>query len=344
MSLERNKVKTAFLSEMNFSGKIAETHSNMRTEFAWMCALQSDHFNIHAYAQVKGYDVVFIIFPKATVKLNVVGVEMTTPGIDRDIGIYATPIVETLKKNNVKICVVQEGPAWFFNEYDMVTQFNFYNQLAGCDVILAHNEYDTHFYKGLFPQTRVYVIPTLMYDTNLPNIREPDDKVIIGGNFARWYGGFQSYITATEFDCPIYVPASHCKRSGEEQVPNLKHLPWVMWDDWMKQLSSFKFAVNLMPTIAAGTFSMNCAYWGIPCIGNEKVDTQQHLFPELSIDVNDIHQARGLAIQLKTNKEFYEHCSYYAKHELHKGKHFDKAKWLKYVEDVVTYGGHDFYD
>lgn len=336
-------MKYAFLTEMSFNGKIPANHTNMRTEFAWMCTLQSDHFNIHQFAEVKGYDAVFIIFPKATVKLNTVGIEMSTPGADRDITIYAKPIVSVLKENNKKVCAVQEGPSWFFNEYDMVTQFNFYNQFAECDVIFAHNEYDTHFYKGLFPLNKVDVIPTLMYDTNLPNFREPTDKAIIGGNFARWYGGFQSYITATEFGCPIYVPASHCKRKGEEQVPNLNHLPWVMWDDWMKQLSSFKYAVNLMPTIAAGTFSMNCAYWGIPCIGNEKVDTQQHLFPELSVDVSDIHQARHLAIQLRENKDFYEHCSYYAKNQLRNGKHFDKKKWLTWIEGALV-GVHDLYD
>jgi len=43
-----------------------------------------------------------------------------------------------------------------------------------------------------------------------------------------------------------------------------------------------------MLTIAAGTFSLNCAYFGIPCIGNEKVDTQRLCFPELSVDVENI--------------------------------------------------------
>jgi len=253
-------MNAAFLTEMNFRGKIPTDHQNMRTEFAWMCALQSDHFNIHDYEQVKGYDAVFIIFPKSIVKLNAVGVEMTTPGPDKDISIYSKPIISALKKNNGKICNVQEGPSWFFNEYDMVTQFNFYNHLAECDILFAHNEYDVHFYKGLFPQTKVAVIPTLMIINNAtcPAMFKKEEKAIIGGNFCHWYGGFQSYITATEFDCPIYVPSSHCKRKNEEQTPNLHHLPWVHWTEWMSQLSQFKYAVNLMPTIAAGTFSMNC--------------------------------------------------------------------------------------
>lgn len=323
---------------MQFSGKIPINHTNMRTEFAWMCALQSDHFNIHAYEQVKDYDAVFIIFPKASAKLSAEGIEMQSPKLDRDIAIFSSKIVSTLKKNNKKVCNVQEGPTWFFNDYDLPTQFNYYNQLSECDILFSHNEYDTHFYKGLFPQTRVAVIPSLMYDTNVPKTyNQKEEKAIIGGNFARWYGGFQSYVVACDFDCPIYVPASHCKRSGEEQVPNLTHLPWIMWDEWIRQLSTFKYAVNLMPTVAAGTFSMNCAYWGIPCIGNEKVDTQTTLFPELSVDIGDIHQARHLALKLKRDSDFYDRCSHYAKNQLHKSKHFDKEKWTVWIEEKLKY-------
>src|ERR1035437_2381739 len=290
--LDIDKMKAAFLTEMEFRGTIPHDHNNMRTEFAWMHALQSDHFNIHQYEQVQGYDVVFIIFPKSITKLNAIGLEMTSPETDKGISIYSTDIVARLKKNNKLVCFIQEGPAWFFNEYDMVTQFNFYNHLAECDIIFSHNEYDTHFYKGLFPRTRIKVIPTLgiINSDTCPFVATPENKAIIGGNFCRWYGGFQSYIVATEFQCPIFAPSSHCKRPGEEQVPNLKHLPWVLWTKWMEQLSTFKYAVNLMPTVAAGTFSLNCAYFGIPCIGNEKVDTQLAFFPDLSVDVHDVYQ------------------------------------------------------
>lgn len=331
-------MKYAFLTEMGFNGTIPANHNNMRTEFAWMHALNAMHFNIHQFESVQGFDAVFIIFPKATVKLNTVGLEMTTPEQDKDISIYTKPVVETLKKNNAKVCVVQEGPSWFFNEYDVPTQFNFYNQLAEADIIFAHNEHDTHFYKGLFPQTKVSFIPTLMIvnEQTCPWHAAPENKVIIGGNFCRWYGGFQSYITATGFNCPIYVPSSHCKRPGEERVPNLHHLPWVFWTEWMKQLSTFKYAVNLMPTVAAGTFSLNCAYFGIPCIGNDKVSTQVGCFPELSVDVDDVHSARLLALRLREDREFYEQNSFRGKHTLTQSFHFDVQKWLNYMKHQIN--------
>ncbi len=77
----------------------------------------------------------------------------------------------------------------------------------------------------------------------------------------------------------------------------------------MKELSKFTYAVHLMPTVAAGTFSLNCAYFGIPTIGNILVDTQKLCHPELSVDVHDIESARMLARKLKTDKDFYNHCS-----------------------------------
>lgn len=329
-------MNVAFLTEMGFEGKIPPNHPNMRTEFAWMLTLNADHINIHNYEKVKGYDVVFIIFPKSTVKLNTVGIEMIMPnGIDKDLSIYTNPVVEVLKHNNRKVCNVQEGPSWFFNEYDLPTQFNFYNQLAECDILFAHNQVDVNFYKGLFPNKNVNVIPSLMIASSNPELPTKENKAIIGGNFCRWYGGFQSYMVASTFNCPIFVPSSHCKRQGEEQVPNLTHLPWVMWDQWIKQLSTFKYAVNLMPTVAAGTFSMNCAYWGIPCIGNKNVDTQSSLFPELSIDVNDINSAISLANKLNDDG-FYACKSFGARLRLMESLHFDKYRWLAHMEKVIN--------
>jgi hypothetical protein len=99
------------------------------------------------------------------------------------------------------------------------------------------------------------------------------------------------------------------------------------WADWMISLSSFKYAVHLMPTVAAGTFSLNCAYWGIPCIGNEKVDTQKLCFPELSVDIDDIELAVKLAKKLRDDKGFYNECS---KESLYRySEYYAEEKWIE---------------
>ena len=62
-----------FLSEMQFSGKIPSTHNNMRTEFAWMNALNAQHENIREYQYVSGYEHVYVIFPKGKLSLSAEG-------------------------------------------------------------------------------------------------------------------------------------------------------------------------------------------------------------------------------------------------------------------------------
>ena len=302
-------MKIAFLTEMPFKGKINSNHENMRTEFAWMCALNADHYNINEYELIKNYDHIFVILPKGILNLNAVGSKISN-NINPNSKLLSLPIIKTLKKNNNKVHYVQEGPTWLFNEYEIIDQFNFYNNLSECDSIFAHNEFDTKFYKGLFPKKEVNAIPTLLIEDLIQNIKpKPEEKVIIGGNFARWYGGFQSYLISDIFNVEKWIQESHAKREYEDQIEDLNHLPRLSWYEWMKMLSTFKYAVHLMPTIAAGTFSLNCAYFGIPCIGNKKVDTQRICHPNLSVDIDDVEKARYLATKLKTDINFYKQCS-----------------------------------
>ena len=320
-------MKIAFLTEMGFEGIIPPNHSNMRVEFAWMCALKANHFNIHEFNKVKGYDHVFLILPKGKLNLSADGSKINEQ-LNPISSLLNSNITNILKTQNKKIHYIQEGPSWWFNDYEIIDQFNFYNILSECDSIFAHNEYDTKFYKGLLPNKQINVIPTLLIEELLKDIKpNPEEKVIIGGNFARWYGGFQSYLVADEFKVKKWTQESHAKRENEDQIPDLNHLPRLTWIEWMKTLSTFKYAVHLMPTIAAGTFSLNCAYFGIPCIGNEKVDTQRLCHPDLSVDVDNVEKARKVAKQLKEDKEWYRHCSKMAKWNYH--QYYKKDNFLK---------------
>lgn len=302
-------MKIAFLTEMGFEGKIPFDHPNMRTEFAWMYALNADHYNIFQYQSVKNYDVVVLLFPQGCVMVDCHGVEL--PKRKRDVlkELLSVNIVEELKNNNKKVYHMQEGPSWLFNEYDIEVQFNYYRNLSYCDVLLAHNQSDVNWYTGLFPDKRVEVMPTLLIETNAPSKKSQENKVMIGGNFSRWYGGFQSFIVSQEFEAEKWTQDSHSKRTNEEAISGLNHLPRMNWTEWMSELSSFKYAVHLMPTVAAGTFSLNCAYYGIPCIGNKKMDTQRLCYPDLSVDVEDVESARYLAKKLQNEPEFYSKCS-----------------------------------
>ena len=306
-------MRIAFLTEMGFVGKVPANHPNMRTEFAWMHALDADHYNINLFLTGKhlvDYDHIFIIFPKGKVFLSAEGSKIIN-GTNPASELLKHDIVGILKqKGNKSIHYIQEGPHWFWNEYEIAEQIGFYNFLGSCDSIFTHNESDVPYYKGLFPNKPIRPIGTLMIDTLVTNIvPTKEDKTIIGGNFSRWYGGFESYIVAGEFDNQIWVQDSHAKRENEEHIDNLNHLPRLVWIDWMWELSTYKYAVHLMPTVAAGTFALNCAYFGIPCIGNVDVDTQMICHPNLSVDIKDLEYANSMARMLKNDKDFYENCS-----------------------------------
>ena len=65
----------------------------------------------------------------------------------------------------------------------------------------------------------------------------------------------------------------------------------------------------MMRTHAAGTFALNCAYLGIPCIGYKGLDTQQICHPNLTIELGDIEKAKELLGNLKKDSYFYKECS-----------------------------------
>lgn len=324
-------MKIAFVTEMGFEGKIAIDHPNMRTEFAWMYALNADHISLLNFGKARDYDHVFIIFPKGQLNLNLVGAKLTDQP-NPYTGLLNSNWIETLKLTNKKIHFVQEGPYWIYTDLELIDQLNFVNMLNEVDSIFAHNESDVLYYQGITENKPVEVMNTLMIDHQVKDIKpQTEEKLIVGGNFARWYGGLESYLVAHEIGVSVYGQTSHAKRDYEDQL--VTHLPRVMWVDWMKQLSSFKYAVHLMPTVAAGTFALNCAYFGIPCIGNNKVDTQILCHPFLSVNVDDIKSAKSMLKELHNNKDFYEECSKSAKENYE--KYYNLDRWKARMKSIL---------
>ena len=152
-------MKIAFVTEMGFIGKIPVDHPNMRTEFAWMNALNADHYSIYDKLPTN-YDHVFIIFPKGKVYLSAEGSKIVD-GINPVTALLDSNFIETLKQTNNKVHYIQEGPHWWYNDYELADRIAFYNMLTECDAIFAHNESDMLYYKGLLPNKPVNVMPSL---------------------------------------------------------------------------------------------------------------------------------------------------------------------------------------
>ena len=283
--------KIAWFTEGGWTGKVPRDHPNMRNDMAWMHALDVTHYPIQTIHQIdKQYDIGIVTLPKTN--------------IDK---ISQYPLIESMRKVCKKIGTMQEGPHWYFQDYTMEQQIWFYNILTELDFIWCHNEIDKKYYKGL-TNKKCYVNPTLMLEDQIKPVEvENKSGVMIGGNMVRWYGGFDSYIVAQEFEEDIFAPSMGRKIEREDEM-DINHLPYMTWVEWINNLSKYKYGVHLMPTWAAGTFALNCAYHGIPCIGYKGLDTQELCFPHLSVDMGDLKKAKQLANWLKTDKEFYDDC------------------------------------
>ncbi|OUV71413.1 MAG: hypothetical protein CBC83_07845, partial [Flavobacteriales bacterium TMED123] len=196
----------------------------------------------------------------------------------------------------------------------------------------AHNHKDVNYYRGITNKP-VHKMPTLMLAERLGILprSEWSDAVMIGGNMVRWYGGFDSMIVAQQFDMPISAPSMGRKIDREDEM-DIQHLPYMTWVEWINTLSQYHIGVHMMPTHAAGTFTLNCAFHGIPCIGYKGLDTQEELHPLLSVDDGDIDSAIQLAKKLKDDK-FYEECSTMCR-ENYKESLYREEKCSDYLKDI----------
>ena len=304
-------MRIAFFTEMGFEGKVPRNHPNMRTEFAWMCALDADHHSIVRIPFItEQYDLGIVIIPKKN------------PDFD----------INSLRQSCKKVAVMQEGPNWFWQDYDLPKQIWYYNTLSSADIIFVHNTSDKKYYQGLTSHKDVRVLQSLMIedaiDVDALMPAKYRGEVIIGGNFVSWYGGFDSYAVASEITDKVFAPSMGRKQVGEDQL--LNHLPYFDWRNWITQLSKFKYGVHLMRTHAAGTFALNCAYLGIPCIGYYGLDTQEVCHPDLTVEVGDLVMAKKLIKLLKDDDIFYTNCSEAARYGYK--RMFSEKQFLKRFE------------
>lgn len=277
-------MKIAFITEGIGEGKIPVDHPNMRTDLAWQYYLYSDHYSLkHIGTLCTKYDLAIIIIPK------------TNPGL-----VYSC--IEYIKKYCNKVAIMQEGPTDFWTDHTLQDQIEYLTSLSIADFLLCHNTCDIPYFEGLADKP-TYVMAPVMVHENFEGYMEltkginiaPPKSIIIGGNMCRWYNGMVSLMIARECNSVVFAPSMGRKIPGEDKIDMLFHLGYMDWINWMSNLRRFQFAVHMMPTVAAGTFSLNCAYWGIPCIGNELVDTQRNCHPITSIPVNDIKEGMTLA-------------------------------------------------
>ncbi len=313
--------KIAWFTEGGWQGKVSLDNPNMRNDVSTKYVLGAEHFPIFQLPQVlkhfgeNHFDFGIVTLPKTNTE-----------------HLLKFDMMGDLKKLCRKTISMQEGPHWYFQDYTMEEQIWWYNSLTEFDMLFAHNRKDVKYYKGLTNKP-VHKMPTLMLAERLGIIQrnEWSDVVVIGGNMVRWYGGFDSYVVAQQFDMPIVAPSMGRKIDREEEM-DITHLPYMTWVEWMNNLSQYHVGVHMMPTHAAGTFTLNCAFHGIPCIGYKGLDTQEELHPQLSVDDGDIEGAKRLARRLRDDA-FYEDCSVVCRSNYENSLYTEK-NFVPYITDI----------
>lgn len=288
-------MNVAFFTEGNYRGKVPRTNPNMRTDQAWMCALDADHIPI-AVTPSKNYDIGIVIIPKEK---------------NREfLANQNYPIVQNLKKYCNQVWVMQESTHWDWQEEPYNSMVWYYSQLVDADGIFCHNDIDKPYFEGI-TNNPVEILPTLMIEDSVKHLlsitQNKSKAVFVAGNWHTTYRGFDAWVIGNEFDLPMYGFKSGKFKQGEENN-GVNYLPWMTWDKFMYELSKVSYAVQTYQA-SAGQFPLNCAYLGIPCIGYNDINTQKHLYPKLSVDRGDIVTARKLVSKLKTDPEFYQEVS-----------------------------------
>jgi len=202
-----NNKKILFITENNFVGKVPRNYLNMRTEYSWMHSLDAYHvplFGTWNLDKEDNYDLGIIIIPKKIEKMN-----------------KELDWISLFRKYCKKVAIMQEGPGDFFHTYSIENQFFYYNLLLDSDFLLCHNSTDVPYYKGLTGKN-TYPLQSLMITDNIKP-REKETKVMIGGTFCSWYSGFDSYIVAREFSCPIFAPSMGRKQAQEDYISGLTY-------------------------------------------------------------------------------------------------------------------------
>ena len=280
-------MKIGFFSEAGYEGKVPRNHLNMRTDVAWVCALDAAHHPLPTISKLPDnlYDVGVMILPKKREKL------------------LNYPLLKQYRRVCKTVTVMQESYYNYWQDSSIEEQIWYFNFITSMDLIFCHNDIDLKYYNGL-TNVRTELLPSVMITDDIVRRNEWGDATIIGGNWVWAYGGFDSYQVAQEIGHPITAVTTGRMKPEEEQV--LNHIPWVMWREWIDILSQFNIGVQL-GTASAGTFNLNCSFHGIPCIGYSNVNTQKILHPLTTVEVGEIDKAKEIANKLKDEK-FYKLC------------------------------------
>jgi len=295
-----------FFSESNLRGRVPRDFENARTEFGWSIMLDAEWCPLNEPPNKK-YDLGIVIIPKNNPNVN----------------------LKLIKQYCNNVAVMQEGPHWYYQDYSVEKQIHYINTLRSADWVYCHNKSDIRYYRGLGCED-VRVMRSMMIPEGL-DCQDGSlykEGTLLGGNFVSWYGGMDSYLVASEVDEQKYGVSMGRKQEQEDQIDDIKYLPYMNWRQWINHIGQYRVGVHLMRTHAAGTFSMNLSWHGTPVIGYKGLDTQELLHPQTTIEVGDLIGAKRIIKKLTEDFDFYQECSEQTKHLFN--QYYSEQAWLEH--------------
>jgi hypothetical protein len=195
---------------------------------------------------------------------------------------YDNKILEYKKKfPQTLVGIMQEGPINLFENWTAHEQYDWLNILDSVDFLLTHNLNDRAYIKNITKNKNpTYVLPTLFDGSLMPPPLPMDERrgVMIMGCPGQWYNAMPAIKTCLDLGIKrIGIPGMGRITDDFREFCKEKKIEiysWIQWADWLDVLKTYTFGINIMTTRAAGTFNLNCAALGLPCIGFYDLDTQ----------------------------------------------------------------------
>jgi len=193
-------MKIVFFTETPDIGKVPRNFNNMRTDMAWLCALDAVHYPITKIHELnENFDLGIAIIPK------------------KKEGLYNYPLIEQMKRVCNKIGTMQESTYWYWQGGTVQSQLWYHNVLQSMDVIFCHNDMDLKYYRGI-TDVRCELLPTLMITDNIRTYEGERKGVMVGGNWVTAYRGFDSYIVGKILSDNISSPTTGRMKSDEKML------------------------------------------------------------------------------------------------------------------------------
>ena len=203
-------MQVAFFTEGGYTGKVPR-NIPMRTDQAWVCALNAEHHCIFKLNEVnQKYDIGVVIIPKEKNREHLVKQQY--------------PLIDNIRNYCDKVIIMQEGCHWDWMEDPVETMVWFYNQLLKADLLLCHNDADVKYYQGI-TDIKSFVLPTLMIEDIIKTAPQ-EDRVFVAGIWHLTYRGFDAWIISNEFDMPKYGFKAGKYKEGED-INGINYLPWM---------------------------------------------------------------------------------------------------------------------